>query len=641
MAFNRKRYWGGDLDLGLTDHGKRLLLREEQRALHMQVIGLSGKGKTSAVSSLVRQDILNKQGAIVIDPHGALYNDLVAFCAQYRLHQRRRIRLLNPSEERFRMGLNPLRIPPGHHVSGVVDAVMSAFEAVWGDEDFVKTPRLQRILYLVCYVLAAGRHTLCEAHYFLRSHDPDGLRKYLTSSIEHDPLTGAMYEAALKELEALRGTEFWNQVESTFNRFFRFLASPVINTILGQKENVLDVRRSMDDGEVILVNLAPNVTTGFSSVRARVLGNLLVSTIFNAALSRTPNTSRPFYVYIDECYDYLTKDIEKILDQARKFGVHLVLIHQGIRQLRDKGEAIESGVMEGAQTKIVFGLGRKDALEMGYDLFGEQFDLEKPKRSLIRPTPVGEELVLLRSASRSRGRNRVKSRTAGVTESESEDEGFSETTTFAEGSSWASGSAVGKGVSFVERDGQVSPWGGYEGLRTLSSFETESESAGGSSMNGSSSGYTRRTSRGHATHESESNAEGTDESDTEGTAEAYRKIWKNLPTATYSLDELKHLASVELSRLRQRQAFVKIPNAPPIKIVADCLQPGLARQERIEGTVTQMHASCEYTVEYEIIHQELVQRPQQLARLAAESRHEQAASKLAEEPDLDDTDLTS
>src|SRR6266849_6276047 len=137
-----RRYWGGDVDLGLSEGGKRLRLREEQRFLHMHVLGLSGKGKTSFLSSLIRQDMVNRQGVCVIDPHGALYDDLVAFCAQYRLHNRRKIRVVDPSSP-WCMSINPLWVPAGHHVSGTVDANMRAMSAVWNDEDFFKTPRLQ------------------------------------------------------------------------------------------------------------------------------------------------------------------------------------------------------------------------------------------------------------------------------------------------------------------------------------------------------------------------------------------------------------------------------------------------------------------------------------------------------------------
>jgi hypothetical protein len=675
MGYNR--YWGGDLDLGLAEGGKRLRLREEQRFLHMHVLGLSGKGKTSFLSSVIRQDILNGQGVCVIDPHGALYDDITAFCVQYRLHKRRRIRIIDPSSP-WCMSINPLWVPPGHHVSGTVDANMRAMSAVWGDEDFFKTPRLQRVLQWVCYVLATSGYTLCEAIHLLRSRDAS-LRDYfiaLSGEQACDPIAHHNFAMVGQELASRRPSDFWDQVESSFNRLFAFLATPVVNTIIGQRDRVLDIQGAMDRGEVLLVNLKRADHLGFSRDRARLIGNLLVNAFFNAALGRKADRSRPFYLYIDEAYDYLTKDIESILDQTRKFGLHLVLSHQRIGQLRDKGEAIESGVMEGAQTKVIFGLGRRDAIEMGYDLFAEQFDLERAKERMIRPTAVGQELVSLRSQSATRGQSSAQTNARATATGIARSDMRARAEAIAENESWSEGRSIsdGESLALVDSTTAVSAWGSYESLSgdyltmpdmpvSMSTGTSLSGAAGiasakargtnrmASSGSSRGRGISRATTEieGTSTTRSQSHSEsiattsGTNEALTEGTHEAYRTVYRDLPTATYNLEELKHLASVELSRLSQRQAYVKVPDQPPVKILADLLQPGLARLERIGEALTAIHSSCEYTVEFHVIEQELIERPQRLLLEAETFRREAllAARAREDEVDLEEKDLVS
>jgi hypothetical protein len=671
-----KRYWGGDLDLGLSEGGKRLRLREEQRFLHMHVLGLSGKGKTSFLSSLIRQDILNKQGVCVIDPHGALYDDLIAFCAQYRLHQRRKIRVIDPRSP-WCMSINPLWVPAGHHVSGTVDANMRAMSAVWDDEDFFKTPRLQRILQWVCYVLATAGFTLCEATHLLRSRNAV-LRDYFIAQSEErasDPIAHQSFAMVGQELSSLRPREFWEQVESSFNRLFAFLATPIINTIIGQRDRVLDIQSTMDRGEVLLVNLKRADHLGFSRDRARLIGNLLVNAFFNAALARQADTSRPYYVYIDEAYDYLSKDIESILDQTRKFGLHLVLSHQRIGQLRDKGEAIESGVVEGAQTKVIFGLGRKDAVEMGYDLFAEQFDLERPKASMIRPTVIGQELATLRSWSATHGQSSAETAARATAIGSARSKMRARAEGVAENESWSdtSSTSYGESLALVDSTSTVSAWGSYENLTgdydsmpgmptgmamgtslsgatgtgSAKARGTNSMASTGSSFGSGSSHSTTEiegssTSRSRAVSNSTATTQGTSDAHTEGTHETYLTIYKDLPTATYSLEELKHLASVELSRLSQRQAYVKVPDHPPLKIVADLLAPGLARRERIDQALMAIHSACEYTVEFSVIRDELIERPQRLLLEAEHFRRElQLARISAEEIELEEKDLLS
>ena len=45
---------------------------------------------------------------------------------------------------------------------------------------------------------------------------------------------------------------------------------------------------------------------------------------------------RPFFVYIDECQDYVDANVALILEQARKFNVGLILAHQYVGQLAPK-----------------------------------------------------------------------------------------------------------------------------------------------------------------------------------------------------------------------------------------------------------------------------------------------------------------
>jgi hypothetical protein len=135
---------------------------------------------------------------------------------------------------------------------------------------------------------------------------------------------------------------------------------------------------------------------------------------------------------------------------------------------------------------------------------------------------------------------------------------------------------------------------------------------------------------------------GTNEALSEGTHETYRTVYKDLPTATYSLEELKHLASVELSRLSQRQAYVKVPDCAPVKMVADLLQPGLARRQRIGEALKAIHSSCEYTVEFSVIREELIERPGRLLLEAEQFRREtQIARARAVEVELEEKDLLS
>ena len=64
------------LTLGHTKAGEPYTTTARDRTTHTHVVGLSGKGKSKFIESLVRQDITdpNEPGVMVMDPHGALYD---------------------------------------------------------------------------------------------------------------------------------------------------------------------------------------------------------------------------------------------------------------------------------------------------------------------------------------------------------------------------------------------------------------------------------------------------------------------------------------------------------------------------------------------------------------------------------------
>jgi hypothetical protein len=50
--------------------------------LHGHELGMSGRGKSTFLTSRIRQDIIEGRGVCVIDPHGQLYEDLVRWLEQ-------------------------------------------------------------------------------------------------------------------------------------------------------------------------------------------------------------------------------------------------------------------------------------------------------------------------------------------------------------------------------------------------------------------------------------------------------------------------------------------------------------------------------------------------------------------------------
>src|ERR1051325_4080985 len=147
---------------------------------------------------------------------------------------------------------------------------------------------------------------------------------------------------------------------------------------------------SHDGANIVLVNLG--ATKSFSYENARVLGTLLINNLFLSAYGRDEKMARrrPFTLYVDEAYDFLSGDVEWILDNCRKFGLHAVLAHQRIGQLKERSEGIYNAVMT-IPTKIVLGgLSDDDAAVMAREIMRGDIDLKAPKHTITMPVVVDD-----------------------------------------------------------------------------------------------------------------------------------------------------------------------------------------------------------------------------------------------------------
>jgi hypothetical protein len=149
------------------------------------------------------------------------------------------------------------------------------------------------------------------------------------------------------------------------NKIGAFLSDPRLKRFLSPTDGGLRLRTVMDEGQVLLVNLAQGKIGADSS---HLLGGLLVTALGSAAFSRAyePETQRkPFFIYVDEFQSFTTLALANMLAELRKFGVGMVLAHQYLQQLEP---SIREAVLGNAGTLIIFRLGAGDAAAIAREL---------------------------------------------------------------------------------------------------------------------------------------------------------------------------------------------------------------------------------------------------------------------------------
>ncbi len=274
--------------LGDADAGPRrpVALAARDAAYHMHVMGATGSGKSTLLLNLVLGDVAGGRGTVVIDPKGALVEDILG-----RLPDGAENRtVVIDAEDPEPPALNVLAGRDVHlAVDQVVGVMHRLFESAWG-------PRTDDILRAACLTV--------------RQHPGANLAqipKLLNDPLYRAPLVSSVTDPVLRN--------FWRWYDSlsdgarsavtgpVTNKLRAFLLRPFVRAVVGTGTSSFSIDDVLDGG-VLLCRL-PKGILGDETVR--LLGSLLVAQVWQAATARARGGrwGRPCELYLDECQNFL------------------------------------------------------------------------------------------------------------------------------------------------------------------------------------------------------------------------------------------------------------------------------------------------------------------------------------------------
>lgn len=493
---------------------RRVAFTKKDRLAHTHIVGSTGTGKSKFMELLMRSDLSEpKSGFCLIDPHGSLYDEMLLYISHRSPALAERVILFNPAGEQEQiLGFNP--IPPNamDSIDYVLEMMISGCLKAWGQDDTDRTPRISKWLENLFLTVIANNLTLVETAPLLSiSNRYEAQRSRLLANVSNELVLDDW-----EMFETSTNTQKQTLIEGAANRLRKFLRNEAIRNMIGQQEHVLNLQTIMDEGKILLVNL--NGADRISFDNTRLVGIMLVNELFRVAKLRDPRDPqlRPFFLYIDEFANFITRDIARALEECRKFRLFLILAHQHLAQLRDEDEYLYASVLTNCRNRVVFGgLSREDAEIMTQEVSTGFHDLKAIKDE-VYTTKVRhhEETRVVR----------------GVSHSNSAGESSSETTSAArtEGSSEALAQSKSESVTDSETHGSAQSLG-----RTQGRTETHGSTTGTTETSGSSHGITKGFSDGHTqgtshtdgtshTHgTSSSQHQGESGSETHGTSDAH------------------------------------------------------------------------------------------------------------------------
>ncbi len=325
----------------------------KERSTHTYVIGQPGTGKSRAIESWVMQDIRAGKAVGVIDPHGDLYNNLLARLTDYP-QLWKKIVLFDPLDKKWVVGFNPLDavadLPKERLAIYMTDIVIK----VWKIQP-EHAPRMVWLLTNTFLALSSSGLNILDLPRFLS--DPEFRIELLPKLNSEVVRNYFLNEYPQKQSSAMQ----W--AAPILNKLGNLIFDPQIRTIFTGKSTI-NFRHIMDNGKILLVHLPKGI---MGEELSSLLAAFIVAMIQKAALSRASTHNRqPFYLYLDEFQNYTTNNIKDILSESRKYSLSVTMAHQYLDQLSSD---LRSAVLNTIGTVVCFRVGYKDAAMLVKEIF--------------------------------------------------------------------------------------------------------------------------------------------------------------------------------------------------------------------------------------------------------------------------------
>lgn len=335
-------------------------LKRADRRRHMYVIGKTGTGKSTLLANMAINDLKNNEGLCVIDPHGDLVETLLDYIPSRRIND---VIYFDPADPERTVQLNLFEGENVQHRELIASGIVSVFQKLYG---YSWGPRLE-------YILRNALLTLLKSKTARLSDIMDMLtnRKYRDMLVEEldDPVLKNFW---LYEFNRMQDRQRNEAIAPILNKVGQFVSSPLVRDVVNARKSSFSIEEAMDQGKIVLVNLSQG---RLGEDNATLLGAMLITKIQLAAMSRVhiaEEDRKDFYLYVDEFQNFATESFNKILSEARKYRLNLILANQYIAQIP---EEVQKAIFGNCGSIVSFVMGAEDAAAFEQE-YGERYSKE-------------------------------------------------------------------------------------------------------------------------------------------------------------------------------------------------------------------------------------------------------------------------
>ena len=341
---------------------------------HHLYVARTRMGKSTLMHHIVAHKLREKAAGrdgdaiIVVDPHADLVAGLLEQVPESLIDK---VRLIDLADQQRAPGINLLDTRVFADRDRTADSVVRVARGLWEQWG----PRMQSILEQTVKTLhEANEHPTTSDD---RQHTIlDGLRL-----LSNEPFRNSV----LAKVSAPYILEWWARDFGGWHRQYRAEALAPVQTrlsyyasskraraILGQPRSTIDLRETILDGGVLLVNTSQG-TVG-RDVAALVGASLLnlVDSVIREQGGVALSQRRGALVVVDEMQSMPGVDYESMLSELGKFGASFILATQSLAKLDDLSPTMRDTILANVGCLAVFQVAGSDARQLVWELGKER-----------------------------------------------------------------------------------------------------------------------------------------------------------------------------------------------------------------------------------------------------------------------------
>lgn len=325
-----KRYDNNIIYFGKTleRNGGRLFGQyQKDKAFHSLITGATGTGKSNLLQCMIVSEIENNHGSVVVfDPNGDVIDRIIGNCPTHRKND---LIVIDPSNEHYGYGYNPLQKVPGEHKHRVVSEVMEIFARLYPHSGARADHIMRNCLYLL---MEQGHATLADIPKLLVDEE----FRYQCRLGTKDETIQTFW---LKEFPKYRS----DAILPLLSQLGFLINHPAIRRTIIQPKVNMNLRSMIDNNKIILVSISKG---RLGSDVSSLIGSLLLTSLTIAVYGRADtlewkrqNTS----LYIDEFQNFNTSSIIGAFAEVRKYNLAITVATQRLSSLKPEIAAATLG----------------------------------------------------------------------------------------------------------------------------------------------------------------------------------------------------------------------------------------------------------------------------------------------------------